>query len=65
MPEKPFEIYEEDFMKTAMDYLMFEQGVDVKEFGDKLVAKTLYASEVIEEEGKVRVSLTGEQKDED
>ena len=52
-------------MKTAMDYLMFEQGVDVKEFGDKLVAKTLYASEVIEEEGKVRVSLTGEQKDED
>ena len=25
-------------MKTAMDYLMFEQGVDVKEFGDKLVA---------------------------
>ena len=24
MPQKPFEIFEEDFRKTAMDYLMFQ-----------------------------------------
>ena len=32
VPEKEFEISEEDFTKTMMDYLMFKQGVDVKEF---------------------------------
>ena len=25
MPEKPFEIFEEDFTKTMMDYLMFKR----------------------------------------
>lgn len=46
MPEKPFEIYEEDFMKTMMDYEMFCLGIDVKEFGDRLLQKVLYASEI-------------------
>lgn len=26
VPQKPFEIFEEDFRKTAMDYLMFQKG---------------------------------------
>ena len=46
MPEKPFEIFEEDFTKTMMDYLMFKQGIDVKEFNEKLLQKILYSSEV-------------------
>lgn len=46
MPEKPFEIYEEDFTKTMMDYLMFKQGVDVKGFGEKLLSQVLYSSSV-------------------
>ena len=27
MPEKPFEITEEDFRKTAMDYICFKRGI--------------------------------------
>lgn len=46
MPEKEFEIYDEDFTKTMMDYLMFREGVDVKVFGEKLLAKVLYNSSV-------------------
>ena len=46
MPEKPFEIFEEDFTKTMMDYLMFKQGIDVKEFNEKLLQKILYSSKV-------------------
>lgn len=43
-PQKPFEVYEEDFMKTIMDYQLYLQGVDVKELADKLGKKQLYGS---------------------
>ena len=46
MPEKPFEIYEEDFVKTMMDYEMYKRGVDVKDFNDKLLQKVLYGSDI-------------------
>ena len=46
MPEKPFEIYEEDFMKTMMDYEMFKKGIDVKEFNNKLLKKILYSADI-------------------
>lgn len=46
MPQKPFEIFEEDFRKTAMDYLMFQQGIDAKDFGEKLLHRAIYSSDV-------------------
>ena len=45
MPVKPFEITEEDFRRTAMDYLMFQQGIDAKEFDESVLAG-VYAGEV-------------------
>lgn len=63
MPEKPFEIYEEDFMKTAMDYLMFENGIDAKEFGDNLLNKALYSAEMKEEQGKITLSMNGNEEE--
>ena len=46
MPEKSFEIYEEDFIKTMMDYEMFKKGIDVKEFGNQLLKKILYSNSI-------------------
>lgn len=60
MPEVPFEITEEDFTKTIMDYLMFKEGIDVKEFNDSLMKKVLYNSEVKQEKGDVVITLKGE-----
>lgn len=60
MPEVPFEITEEDFTKTIMDYLMFKEGMDVKEFNDSLMKKVLYNSEVKQEKGDVVITLKGE-----
>ena len=37
------EVYEEDFKKTIIDYLMFQQNIDVKEFKNNLVDKILYS----------------------
>ncbi len=57
VPEKEFEISEEDFTKTMMDYLMFKQGINVKEFSDKLINKVLYNSAVNSNDKGVIISL--------
>lgn len=46
MPERPFEIFEEDFIKTMMDYELFKRCIDVKEFDDDLLQRVLYCSEI-------------------
>lgn len=57
MPQKPFEIFEEDFRKTAMDYLMFQQGIDAKEFGEKLLDTAMYSSRVSADNDTVTVTM--------
>ncbi|QWQ38258.1 SAM-dependent methyltransferase [Gemella sp. zg-570] len=47
-PQKEFEIFEEDFKKTIIDYIMFEEKIDVKEFNEKLLKEVLYKSELVE-----------------
>ncbi len=59
MPEKPFEIYEEDFIKTMMDYELFKQGIDAKEFDESLLQKVLYSSQVSQNEGDTIITLKG------
>ena len=50
VPAPPFVISDEDFMKTAMDYLMFQEGIDSKDFNKRLVDSVLY--------GNCSISLT-------
>ena len=57
LPEKEFEISDEDFTKTMMDYLMFKEGIDVKEFGEKLLTKVLYNSSVESTDDCVTIML--------
>ncbi len=59
MPEKPFEIFEEDFTKTMMDYLMFKNGINAKEFNEKLLQKTLYSSEVHSDDNGTTIFVKG------
>lgn len=57
MPQKPFEIFEEDFRKTAMDYLMFQQGIDAKVFGEKLLDTAMYSSRVSADDESVTLTM--------
>ena len=57
VPQKPFEIFEEDFRKTAMDYLMFQRGIDAKEFGEKLMNTAMYASSVKVDDDSVYIVM--------
>lgn len=59
MPEKPFEISEEDFIKTMMDYEMYKQGIDVKEFNDNLLQRVLYGTEIVSENDSTVLKLKG------
>ncbi len=59
VPEKDFEISQEDFTKTIMDYLMFKNGIDIKDFSDKLVNKVLYSG-AVESNDKGIVSISVE-----
>ena len=43
MPQAPFEIYEEDFVKAMMDYELYHQGIDVKSFKEALAQKVMYS----------------------
>lgn len=57
VPQKPFEIFEEDFKKTAMDYLMFQKGIDSKEFGEKLLSTAMYSSIIEGNDDSVSVTM--------
>ena len=57
MPQKPFEIFEEDFRKTAMDYLMFQKGIDAKAFSEKLTKTAMYAGRVTADAATVTVTM--------
>jgi len=55
----PFELNEEDFVKTNMDYEMFKLGIDVKEFNNNLMQKILYCSKTAETENDIFIILKG------
>lgn len=57
MPEKPFEIFEEDFVKTMMDYEMFKQGIDTKEFNENILFRIMYNSEVAMKDNKIIITI--------
>lgn len=57
MPLKPFEIYDEDFHKTAMEYLMFQRGIDAKQFGEQLLDTVLYSGQVSSDDEAVIISV--------
>ena len=61
-PQKEFEIFEEDFKRTIMEYIMFEEGIDVKEFNEKLLKKVLYSSQIVD--GKVVLTSNNENNNE-
>lgn len=42
MPQKPFQIFEEDFRKTAMDYILFQRGIDANALKARLAEEALY-----------------------
>lgn len=62
-PEKPFQISEEDFMKTTMDYICFKQGIDARDFGERILNKALYNSEISADDLNINIKIGGKSDD--
>ena len=60
MPETPFEISENDFRKV-LDYMLFERGIDKKEFEKTILEKVLYESDIIVEDKTIKITLKDEE----
>lgn len=56
-PIPPFKISLEDFNRTLLDFEMFKEGIDKKEFSEDLLNKVLYQSEVSIDNKKVVIKL--------
>ena len=44
--EEPFEVFEEDFIKTMVDYLMYREEIDVKNLKEIIANKVIYFSNI-------------------
>lgn len=58
--QKQIEICEEDFIKTMMDYELFKRNINQKVFGEKLLKKVLYGSQVKQSKKNTIIALKGE-----
>ncbi|WP_460997816.1 HsdM family class I SAM-dependent methyltransferase [Trueperella pyogenes] len=56
-PVKPFELTEEDLARTAMDYVMFQQGIDAAETRERLGAIATYAADITEDDQRFRMEV--------
>lgn len=57
VPEKPFEISDEDFYKTVFDYEAFKENIDVKTMKNKLANMVLYQGNVSEDTNNINLSF--------
>lgn len=60
MPFKEFVIADEDFRKTVLDYLMFQENIDVKTFGENIMNNVLYSSSLKSDDNKVIITIENE-----
>lgn len=57
VPEKPFEIHEEDFVKAILNYELYKRGIDAKTFSETVLQKVLYSSSVTESKAAVSIVI--------
>ena len=57
MPKPAFEISEEDFAQTVMDYLLFEKKIDPKTFADNITRKVLYSSAITQDRESININI--------
>lgn len=62
--EEPFEAYEEDFIKTMADYLMFKEEIDVKALKEVIANKVVYFSNISSNEELNNITIDVERGEE-
>lgn len=60
MPEKPFEVTDENFSETGMQSSCFKQTIDIKTLSEKLLDLALYNSKVSEDDKTIKIEIKKE-----
>ena len=58
--EIPFEVNEEDYIKTMLDYLMFKEEIDVKALKESIANKVIYLSNLSAEHEENSIAINVE-----
>lgn len=58
--EIPFEVTEEDYIKTSVDYLMFQEEIDVKFLRESIANKVIYLSNLSAEGDEKSIAINVE-----
>ena len=56
-PEPSFELFEKDFMKTLLDFKMFEENIDPKKLQSNLIDTIIYNSTISESEDGIQINV--------
>lgn len=59
-PQEPFSISDEDFRRVALNYSMFQKGIDAKGFDRQLLHRILLTGDVKDGDASVTVTLQNE-----
>lgn len=56
-PEIPLDLYEEDFIKTMLNYLMFEEQIDITLLKNKIADEIIYFSSIDETPNMINIEI--------
>lgn len=57
MPEKPFILYEENFLQSSMDNELYLRKIDIKEFEENLLQKILYSGKMESNDSEIVIKF--------
>lgn len=60
MPKEEFSVSEVDFRKTMIDYLMYQENIDVVELSAKISQNVIYESDIVADDRSVNICLKRE-----
>jgi len=52
-----FEIFEEDFKKTIIDYLMFQKNINSKQMSSSILESIMYFGNISEDGESINITL--------
>lgn len=60
--QKPFEIREEDLLRTMVNYLIFQEKIDLKELKEKISDNIIYLSQIRKSTKSSKITINIEEE---
>ena len=64
VPAKELELYDEDFRKTVLDYYVYNNKIDIKDFNDNLINNILYNGSFKDNKNNITIEIPKDDENE-